>query len=464
MNSFLKRSINFFAIPLFTLFLVASCDKDMSVMLDNSATSNVGVAMIDSFTVNTSTFQFWDVPSVGTGMVLVGKADVPQLGTVKSTSYFRVGFPSLTNDIPEAAVFDSLNLVLRPSHIPYSFGDTTQEQTIHVHRLTETMATRTPKPLFPNQPLPAYITRYLQGSSIFSEQTFDYNPTPIGERSFRPHVHTIDSVDIRLADNIGQDFFERIKAGDIRMASNENFIDYFRGLVLVPDESSTAAVAFNDTLRVRINYSYPGADGHSRRGSKDLSLISPGAQHNNITYDRAGSVFEGLAPAQEISTSATGGLTYVQAGSATVAKISFPSLKEFLQIENIAINKAELVIETSSSNRNTMYPAPNNLMLLINNAEGIPTSFLLDPYSGQQADIQEATFVPGREMGQNGTYTFNLMAFLQQLKSTSNYDNSSFYLSATVPSLFGGSFNTAVIATENAKPKIKLNILYTKFR
>ncbi|PRD50697.1 DUF4270 family protein [Sphingobacterium gobiense] len=457
MNQFLKRSIHFFTISFFTFIIVAACDKDMSVMLDNSATSNVGVTLVDSFTVNTSTVQLTDLPAAGTGVLLVGKATVPQSGIIRSTSYFRVGFSTLTNDIPEAASFDSLSLVIRPTHNPYYFGDTTAIQKIQVHQLTEALATKTAKPRFPNQSLPVYIT----GATLFSDQTFAYDPTPIGSVSFRPHLHSLDSLNIRLADHIGHDFFNRIKAGDLQMSSNDNFKEYFKGMALIPEESNTAVIAFHDTIEVRVNYSFPGADGHPRTSYKTFSIVERGFQYNNITTDRAGTPFEELSEISELPTSATGGLTFVQAGSGTVAKIAFPSLKEFLQNENIAVNKAELVIETSSR-RNTMYPIPSSLMLFIADQDGIPTSFLQNPY-GQQGQLQQVPFVSGGEMGQNGTYRFNLLLFLQQLKSSDIYDNTSFYLSATSPSLFD-SFNTAVIASENAKPKIKLNILYTKFR
>lgn len=457
MNRFLKRSIHFFAIPFFTLIIVAACDKDMSVMLDNSATSNVGVTLVDSFTVNTSTVQLTDLPAAGTGILLVGKATVPQSGTIASTSYFRIGFSTLTNDIPEAANFDSLSLIIRPTHNRYYFGDTTVVQKIQVHQLTEALATKEAKPRFPNQALPVYVT----GATLFSDQTFGYDATPIGTVSFRPHLRSLDSLNIRLADHIGQDFFDKIKADALQMSSNDNFKEYFKGLTLVPDESNTAVVAFHDTLEVRINYSYPGTDGHLRTSYKTLRIVEPGFQYNNIVADRTGTAFEELSETGELPTSATGGLTFVQAGSGTVAKISLPSLKEFLQSEDIAINKAELVIETSSRT-NTMYPIPSNLMLFIADQDGIPTSFLQNPY-GQQGQLQQVPFVAGREMGQNGTYTFNLMLFLQQLKSSDVYDNTSLYLSTTSPSLFSSS-STALIALENAKPKIKLNILYTKFR
>ncbi|MBD1423934.1 DUF4270 family protein [Sphingobacterium chuzhouense] len=467
MNRFLKRSIHFFAIPFFTLIIVAACDKDMSVMLDNSATSNVGVTLIDSFTVNTSTVQLANLPSAGTGNILVGKATVPQSGSVKSTSYFRIGLTSTANDIPETARFDSITLVLKPTATPYSFGDTTKMQKITVHQLTEALATKTPTPLFPNQALPLYVI----GNTIFTDQTFGYNSTPIGTISFRPRMHTLDSLSIRLADAIGQDFFTRIKAGNIQVTSYDNFKEYFKGLVLVPDEENTAVAAFNDVVEVRINYNYPSADGHKRTGFKTLGILEPGFQYNNIVTDRTETAFEELSAKKAIPTSSTSGLTYVQSGSGTVAKISLPTLKEFLQAENIAVNKAELVIETSSKT-NTMYPVPSNLVLSINDQDGVPRSVLQSVYS---SGTQYAVLVPGVETGRNGTYTFDLMMYLQQLKSTQIYDNTSFYLMENPNSTTQGqneiippdlfrSFNTAFIASENSKPKIKLNILYTKFR
>src|SRR5690606_37309683 len=105
------------------------------------------------------------------------------------------------------------------------------------------------------------------------------------------------------------------------------------------------------------------------------------------------------------------------------------------------------------SKTNTMHPIPSNLMLFIADQDGVPTSFLQNPYA-QQGQIQQAPFLAGQETGQNGTYTFNLMLFLQQLKSSNVYDNTSFYLSTTSSNLFT-SFNTATIASENSKPKIK---------
>ena len=135
-----------------------------------------------------------------------------------------------------------------------------------------------------------------------------------------------------------------------------------------------------------------------------------------------------------------------------------------MQDESIAISKAQLVIETNSR-KNTLYPVPNALMLFIADENGIPVSSLPLPYAqqGQQSQTQQVPYVEGKEIGQNSSYTFDHMLFLQQLRSTNAYDKTSFYLSNTASNLFS-TLNTAMIATENEKPKIKLNILYTKFR
>lgn len=429
----------------------------MSVMLDNSATGNVGVSLIDSFTINTSTVQLDNLPSLLTGSVLVGKAAIPNIGTIKSTSYFQLGFTNLTNDIPLTAVFDSVNLVLTPKADRYYFGDTTSNQKISVHQLTQAMETSTLTGGIQNISPPIYVT----GPSIFSKHKFDYAPAALGSLTFAPKVRSLDSLNIRLDNALGQEIFDLIVKNDSKVASNANFREYFKGLALVPDESNSTALAFSDTVKFSINYTYTGTDGFKKKAAKILSIVQSELQHNHIEYDRSGTDFAALSLTnKEIKTSATAGLTYIQAGTGVVAKMTFPSLKEFLSDDKISVNKAELVIETPTPNTNSMYPGPEGLMLFVADADGIPVNFITSPYG---SGIQQAVLKSGNQPGNNGSYTFNLISYLKFFKTTSIYDDKSLYLSVSTPDLFS-KFNTAFIATENAKPKIKLNILYTKFK
>src|SRR5690606_12141639 len=136
MNPLIRRSINFFAISFFTLIIGAACDKDMSVMLDNSATSNVGVTLVDSFTAQTYTVHLTYRPTASTATLPVQKCDIPPGGAMQSTAYLSVEVASLSNDIAAAATIDALCLIIRPSPNTYSFGHTTEIQQMNVHEFT----------------------------------------------------------------------------------------------------------------------------------------------------------------------------------------------------------------------------------------------------------------------------------------------------------------------------------------
>jgi len=446
-------------LSVFALLAASSCDKDMSVMLDNGATSDVGITHIDSFTVNTSTVQLDNLPMQATGTLLFGKATLAETGSVTATPFFRIGFSTFANDIPENAVFDSLNLVLAPKKPVYAFGDTTVTQQIAVHRVTEEIALTNLTGGVDQESIPAYVG----GPSIFSKQAFAYENTPLGSASFLPRVAAGDSVNVPLDSTLGQTLFDFIRSGDVNVSSNANFHAYFRGLALVPDASNTAVIQFNDTIRVAINYSYMGDDGFPKTGAKVLNITQSEFQHNHIAYDRSGTDFAGLNLSNpEIATTSTAGLTYVQAGTGTVAKLLFPSLQEFVRDETIAINKAELVIETTSAASATPNPALGSLMLYVADERGVPVSFLPTAFG---SGVQQANYRPAsaREIDENATYVFNMIAYLRDLKVTNRYDRTSLYLSAVLADLFT-SLNTSVIAREDGKPKIKLNILYTKFK
>ena len=126
--------------------------------------------------------------------------------------------------------------------------------------------------------------------------------------------------------------------------------------------------------------------------------------------------------------------------------------------ENLAVNKVELIVETAGNNYG-FYPTPNQLMLLIANSNGVPISYVRVPFSNS---IQQATFIPGNDSGINGRYVFNLIDYIKNVNRP-EYRGTSLLLSTASPALFGTA-NGTMIATENGKPKIKLNIVYTKFK
>jgi len=424
------RAGGLLAAPVFALVVAGSCDKDMSVMLDSGAASDVGIALVDSFTVNTSTVQLDNLPAQATGSLLFGKVALMGTGSVTATPFFRIGFSRFASDIPEDAVL----------------------QQIAVHRVTEEITLTNLMGGVEREVIPAYVG----GPSIFSKQAFAYESTALGSASFLPRVAAGDSVNVKLDAALGQTLFGLIRSGDVNVSSNANFHEYFRGLALVPDATNTATVRFNDTIRFAINYSYTGNDGFPKTGAKVLNITQKEFQHNHIAFDRNGTDFAALdLNNREIAMWLCWNSFWVM--FSTLAPVFG---QEFVRDEAIAVNKAELIIETTSAASGTDSPALGSLMLYVANESGVPVSFLPMAFG---TGVQQANYRPGREIGENATYVFNMIAYLRDLKTTNRYDRTSLCLGPVLADLFT-STNTSVMAREDGKPKIKLNILYTKFK
>lgn len=436
--------------------VLSSCDKDLNVSLDQTE-DNLELTAIDSMSIYVSTAQLSHLPSTESGVLLIGKNSSESTGSIKSSSYFRLTLENYSNNLPNEAKYDSLNLIIKPNKQKYFYGDTTQNQKISVHRLLEPLVSKNLSSNIGNYNIPIYV----QGASIFTDQQFDYEEMPLGEITFRPTISSLDSLNIKLDNQLGEDLFDLIKNNDFRVANTESFQEYLKGMVIRPDEENTCIIGFNDTLELQINYSYIGSDGFRKSESKNIVMGSKAFQYNNIEYDRTGSTFEGLnTSTKELKSELTNGDVLIQGGSGTVAKIQIPSLNDFMHIEDITINKVELVIETKADIHG-MYPPPSSLMLFIADKNNNPVSFVPVPF-GAANQIQYSYFIPGNTTGKNGAYKFDLINYIKNINEPTNAGNS-LMLSVGLPDLFS-NVNSMLIAKENNKPKIKLNIVYTKFQ
>lgn len=450
-----RKKIHSFLVLSSTLIAFVSCDKDLSVSLDQND-DKLGVTTIDSMSVYASTVQLDHLPTHATGKVIVGKAEVPNLGSISASSYFRMALENYNNDFPEDAKFDSINLVLKLDTPRYFFGDTTSYQKLSVHRVNEEIKRTDISEDIGNYEIPVYV----QEASIFSDKKFGYDPQPLGEYSFNPKVHSLNKLSIRLDDPFGEELFDQIQTNDHRVSDTESFQDYIKGFVVRPDASNTTIIGFTDSVEMHINYSYVGSDGFKTTGAKKIVMGSRGFQYNQIDYDRSGTDFEDLnTNNKELKSSETNGDVFIQSGSGLVAKIDIPSLREFMHKPGIAVNKAELIIETENDPRDP-FAAPEALMLFVANSNNNPVSFVPYPFGGSN-NIQNAEFISGNTTGKNGRYEFDLIEYIKTINAPENAEKS-LMISAGTNRLFNAT-NTLRIAKENQTPKIKLNIVYTQF-
>lgn len=431
---------------------IVSCDKDMGISLDNENLDNLNVTADDTLSAELSTVVLPSLPTNGTGLMVVGKASQPSIGSLQAQSSFVLQPLGNLGEIPSNAVFDSLNLVLRPNAARYVYGDSTAVQQISAYRLTETLETRTIDNSINGEPVPAYVT----GAAIFGDQTFAHAPEALGTVRFVPRWENVDTVSMRLSDVLGKEFFTKIRNSDVDFNSASNFQEYFKGITLIPDDENTAIVGFQDTVELRINYSYVGSDGFTKTDYKVIERGNDNLQYNAFQADRSGTLYADLKVGQSVSTQETEGESFIQAGSGVATAISFPALREFLQRDGIAINKAELEIEIASPHVGLYTAEPQPILMIAE--EGTPTSFVLEPF---QSSIQRGIYYFGNNTGANGRYTFNLIEYIKTIDEPGAQDKT-LLLSAMLPSLLNTG-NTTILATENKKPKVKLNIVYTKF-
>lgn len=453
-RNFKRRSVQFLFSALL-LIGISACNKDISLSLDNSRDESMGIVPVDSIQVNASTYQLDDVPTSGTGVILVGNYVNTTTGSVRATSYMRLGIGNITTaSIPTAAQYDSITFVLKPNK--YFYGDTTKTQTIAVHEVKEQITLKEVNSGSDINERPVFVS----GAAIYNNQKFAYDPNALGTLSFKPFVHRLDSVAIKLDNTLGNKLFSYIKAGNSAISSNENFVEFFKGIALVPGNNNTAIIGYSDTVFMQIHYNFINEEGFKVNSVAKFNLADKTHQFNNVEANRAGTAFSTLSITNpELNSSVTDGDVFLEGSTGAVVKITFPTLLALVNDPTVAINKAELVIETDSKYHNSFFNSPSSLILMVANSGGNPISMINSPFT---TTVQQAAYIGANDFGANAKYTFNLIEYLNNIKKQSYY-NTSLFLSVPTAGLFSNTDQLIVAKDANNKPKIKLNILYTKF-
>ncbi|MFD2598153.1 hypothetical protein ACFSQ3_04235 [Sphingobacterium corticis] len=445
-----------------TSILMSSCEKDMAIALNNDNVDALSLASVDSLSAYITNVNLGHIPTSGAGAILLGKYNRDGVGSFSVAPYFQVEPENYTfNDIPEDARFDSIELILRTHTRLHVQGDTTKPHVIRAHRLAERLQTTTLQAGGINN---VEIPFYVQTPAIFGQQTFQTQEAPLGELTYLPRPGARQRLAIRLQDAFGKDLFDKMKSGDSRVSSSANFTDYMHGFAIMPDSANTSVIAYNDTIQAAIHYSYIGEGGLRTNAQKNLVIRNYNLKYNKFSADRRGTTFQSLAVGSPVAGSQTNGVGLIQAGTGASVRIDIPSLREFLQTPGLAVNKMELEVEVNAR-QELMFPLPKEQdapVLYLANTSNVALDFIRSPFAAANSnEIQTGVFVEGNNTGMNPKYTFNLIQYVRTLNSESTGPQT--LILSLPPSTLVGTANSLVIANEDNKPKIKLNILYTKF-
>ncbi len=362
MNLLTKKSGLLFLLAALVIF---SCKKEPS-RIGNSLPppdlqtdlnfSDSLIAQTSTVLVNDSIVTSNTVPTVNV-FGLVGQSNDPIFGRITAKTFAQLKYNIKGNyNFGNNPVFDSAVFTLQPNGY---YGDTTSgsqvDQSISVYQLSGSLDTNT----------------VYRASS--PEIPYDLNKK-LATFNFRANQKVGSTISVRLTD-------EQFAKGIIEngITSDTALLRYCKGIALVAE---------NKDAVVRQFYLYSSSSAYSGiriyyHNDNTYSSVTLNFTYNNpkfytIVADRAGTPIAGLGN-QSYGTEITGNLSYAQAGTGVMTKLSFPGLENFLKElnegEQIIINKAEIVIKADKTS-GFGYPIPrmdlyqtgeNGKMLKLNN-------------------------------------------------------------------------------------------------
>ncbi|NJB82246.1 DUF4270 family protein [Wenyingzhuangia aestuarii] len=322
------------------LFLTSCSSDELSnyTVGSNFVESDIRVREIDTFSINTGTYLLDSLETSSTSRILLGSVTDDFLGKLTSQSYFELQNGVFTID--SEAVFDSIGFVL--SYDGYYFADTTKTQTYTIHRVLETV-----------EPV--------EEDAFYNTSSLSYANESLGSLTFVPKISQ-DSIYIPMDNTLGAEIFDKIQDNEINNV--DDFIQYFKGVTIVPDTSldshilgfnvvTSANVANNSCMRLYFSVPQGGGDAVISY-YMDFYISSIDKQFNAIKTDLSSAEINGFTNVETvISSEDSNQLFYSQAGTGISARIEVPHLRQLKYIaETGTVLDAELVFYPHKSSAN----------------------------------------------------------------------------------------------------------------
>lgn len=434
-----------------------SCEDPINIAIDTpSSGGQFSTSFTDTLTVARSTVMIDSVITSAQSGTVLGHYKDPVFGDVSATMYAQITLPIDANTggyaaltFPDAdkdkAVYDSMYVYF--AHNGFAYGDSTKPVTLNLHRLTE---------------------EFVKGKKYINTNTVAYNSTPIASKvltykDFKRAANAVrDSlITFKLPDAIGNEIFATI--GKDAGSDIDKFTAAVKGFALTLNNDAQTVYG----ISLGLGSSYPMVYYHAQGDTvgKAMSMTFLGERFSEIKTNRQGKVLQNIKELDAVPSQLTGNVTYVQTGAGITTKISFPTLANLLKggSSNVAINKAELIIEPDLAQVAGNLRPPSQFVLVeigqdnrLKKKNNVEDYIALDVATGTQYVSDYSTT--------NNNYVFNFTSYLQDLLTNKRTTDGI----ALVPSLVSVDANGATtigIYNNNVSraviKSIKLNLYYS---
>src|SRR4029078_11521012 len=117
------------------VILFTSCEKENINFGSSSSETDPNITYFDNYETTIATYKPDSFLTSAHNTFCVGYHTDPVFGVVKAGSYAQVSLPATNPLLNMPAIFDSLELIMKPTGEFY--GDSTQPMKINVYRLTQ---------------------------------------------------------------------------------------------------------------------------------------------------------------------------------------------------------------------------------------------------------------------------------------------------------------------------------------
>lgn len=351
----LKSILKGFALSatIFMLLINQACEEPDEIGKDLlPPQDNLNVSISDSSSIHAFSYSEDSVKTSDPQVLLAGNYLDEIFGQTSAAFYTQLIMSTTNLDFGSNPVPDSVVLTL-----PYFsfYGDTTAIQTLEVYRLTEDLYSDT---------------------TYYSNEDINYMLPEIGTHTFTPKPQTpviLDNGDtlppmvrIPIDDALASEFF--YSAGSSVFDDNESFLDYFKGIhVKASINNGDGSILYFDpySSNARMTIYYHNDDKDSLTASFYMGELSGKFSHFDHDYTTGNTMLADSLQEQVVQKDTLSPINtlFIQAMSGINVRIRFPYLDQWKD-ENIAINKATLIVKTNpADNSNDVYKEPLRLGL-----------------------------------------------------------------------------------------------------
>ncbi|WP_460556123.1 DUF4270 family protein [Ferruginibacter profundus] len=438
-----KHLPSFFCLFVLTIIL-ASCDKVDITFGATPSTSDPNITYFDNYKTDIATYKPDSFITSGHQVLSIGYHYDSVFGVVKAGSYSQINLPA-TNpllNVTETILFDSLQLLIKPSGEFY--GDSTKPVKINVFRLTQNIKTDD------------------NSDTYYNTTTFNYNPVMIGQQIINLNSKSGTAVSVKLSDVLGQELLSKFKSNDLDITTQENFINYFKGIYITTDSVVTNSLAYftadTDSVMLKLNYHQNGTSPQAKTLDFRYEIAK---QFNNIGFRFTNSNFSSFLnkKTQVIASTASGNKSFLNSNLGACIKVSFPGLLSLKELHPyIKVVKAILVIKPDATSSGYPYQLPKTLNMYGTDQGNELLSALYD--DGVNPALQTGNLVVDNLYNENTYYSFDITKFIDTKISEGQASTSALLLYPSLGYQDGGLQRLIVNDQNNNRPiQLKLYVL-----